>query len=243
MGVQRWQPKLPALFQNIPAPVVNKPELQAQAVITEEPAIEAITSDASHAAPPVVEPAQMGEWPELESAVRGCRACELHQSRTQTVFGVGAKQADCMIIGETPGADEDRQGEPFVGKAGQLLNAMIQAIGLSREQVFIANILKCRPPGNRNPSKEEVAACSDFLDQQITLVKPKVILSVGRISAQNLLKTDVAVGKLRGLNTLPGHDIPLVVTYHPAYLLRTPSQKRAAWADMKLLRSLLVSAE
>jgi uracil-DNA glycosylase len=181
------------------------------------------------------------EWLTLAETVKGCQQCGLCQSRTQTVFGVGDRQADCMVIGEAPGVDEDRQGEPFVGKAGKLLNEMLKAIGLSREQVFIANILKCRPPNNRDPVKQEVASCEKYLQQQIALIQPKVILSVGRISAQNLLKKDVSVGKLRGLNSFPKLNIPVVVTYHPAYLLRTPAQKRAAWSDLKLLQQLLIN--
>ena len=180
-------------------------------------------------------------WHVLRDKVENCSVCADLQQRTQTVFGVGDVNADCMIIGEAPGADEDRQGEPFVGKAGLLLNDMIKAIGLSREAVFIANILKCRPPSNRDPKKEEVSACFKYLFEQIDLVKPKVILSVGRISAQNLLQTQTPVGRLRGLNRLPDGEIPVVVTYHPAYLLRTPSQKKAAWEDLKLLRKILSS--
>jgi len=175
-------------------------------------------------------------WDQLGQRVASCRACGLWEGRTQTVFGVGARDADLMVIGEAPGADEDRQGEPFVGRAGQLLNAMLQAAGLSREQVYIANILKCRPPGNRDPRPEEVTKCEPFLRRQIELVNPRVILSVGRISAQNLLRTDLAVGKLRGqVHVYPGSDVPVVVTYHPAYLLRSPEQKANAWQDLLLV--------
>ncbi|MEY4932391.1 MAG: hypothetical protein RLZZ403_711 [Pseudomonadota bacterium] len=173
------------------------------------------------------------DWTALEAAVRGCTRCGLNQSRTQTVFGVGDRVAQWMVIGEAPGADEDREGEPFVGRAGQLLTSMLQAMGLRREQVFIANILKCRPPGNRDPSPEEVAHCMPYLQQQIELVNPRLILCVGRIAAQNLLKTDTPIGKLRGqLHRLPGTERPVVVTYHPAYLLRSPGEKRKAWADL-----------
>lgn len=175
------------------------------------------------------------DWTGLRAEVKDCRKCPLHQGRTQTVFGVGDETADWMVIGEAPGAEEDRQGEPFVGRAGKLLTAMLQAIGLKREQVFIANILKCRPPNNRDPAPEEVAACEDYLHRQIALVRPKIILAVGRIAAQNLLKVDTPIGKMRGRRyeyADPG--IPVVVTYHPAYLLRSPREKRKAWEDLQM---------
>ena len=175
--------------------------------------------------------------PELEALrqqVAVCQNCELHQTRTQTVFGVGNPNADWLIIGEAPGADEDIQGEPFVGRAGKLLNNMLLAIGLQREQVFIANILKCRPPNNRDPRPEEVVACESYLRQQIDLIKPKMILAVGRIAAQNLLKVDTPIGKMRGKQyEFPDSDLPVFVTYHPAYLLRSPREKRKVWEDLK----------
>ena len=174
-------------------------------------------------------------WDELQRQVAACTKCELHQGRTQTVFGVGDTQASWLIIGEAPGAEEDRSGEPFVGRAGQLLNAMLRAIGLSREQVYIANILKCRPPRNRDPRPEEVACCEPYLQRQIELIKPTIILAVGRIAAQNLLKTDTPIGRMRGRLYYYGESsIPVVVTYHPAYLLRSPSEKRKAWQDLNL---------
>ena len=180
------------------------------------------------------------DWSVLSEAVSVCTACELHRSRTHTVFGTGDVHAQWMVIGEAPGADEDRQGEPFVGRAGRLLNAMLQAIGLRREQVYIANILKCRPPNNRDPRPEEVDCCEPFLHRQIQLVAPRVILAVGRIAAQNLLKTVTPIGRLRGQrHHLPGSQIPVVVTYHPAYLLRSPQQKRRAWEDLCLARSVV----
>jgi DNA polymerase len=157
----------------------------------------------------------------------------LHESRTQTVFGVGNQNADWLIIGEAPGAEEDRRGEPFVGRAGKLLDEMLRAAGQSREQVFIANVLKCRPPNNRDPAADEAAACRSYLERQIELLKPKIILAVGRIAAQQLLHTDTPVGRLRGRVHHLG-DIPLVVTYHPAYLLRSPTQKRKSWQDLCL---------
>ena len=176
-------------------------------------------------------------WEELRECVAGCTRCELSQSRTNTVFGVGNTDADWMIIGEAPGAEEDRQGEPFVGRAGKLLDQMLLAIGQSRESVFIANILKCRPPNNRDPKPDEAAACREYLEQQIALIRPKIILAVGRIAAQNLLGTDDPVGRMRGRpHDLDG--IPLVVTYHPAYLLRSPSQKRKSWSDLCLATRL-----
>ena len=183
--------------------------------------------------PSAAEAAPAGNWDELRECVAGCTRCELSRSRTNTVFGVGSPDADWMIIGEAPGAEEDRQGEPFVGRAGKLLDQMLFAIGQSRESVFIANILKCRPPNNRDPRPEEAAACRAYLQQQIDLVRPRIILAVGRIAAQNLLGTDDPVGRMRGRpHDLDG--IPLVVTYHPAYLLRSPSQKRKAWEDLLL---------
>ena len=183
------------------------------------------------------------DWSALTDAVRDCTACGLRATCTQTVFGVGDRNADWMVIGEAPGADEDRQGEPFVGRAGQLLNSMLGAVGLQREQVYIANILKCRPPKNRDPKPDEAECCRPFLARQIALVKPRLILAVGRIAAQNLLNTDVTIGKLRGQLHHLG-EIPVVVTYHPAYLLRSPKEKRKAWDDLKLaLRTLRASQQ
>jgi len=174
------------------------------------------------------------DWGALEAEVAACTRCALAATRTRTVFGVGDRAARWFVVGEAPGADEDRQGEPFVGRAGQLLNSMLRAIGLPREQVFIANVLKCRPPGNRDPSPEEVRCCMPFLHRQIALVDPAIILCVGRIAAQNLLATDTPIGKLRGgVHALPPFRAPVVVTYHPAYLLRSPGEKQKAWDDLK----------
>jgi DNA polymerase len=179
-------------------------------------------------------PIEHMNWEALEDAVRGCTRCPLHATRTQGVFGVGNRNAQWMIIGEAPGAEEDRQGEPFVGRAGQLLYTMLKAVGLSREQVFIANILKSRPPGNRDPRPEETRACLPYLYRQIELVDPALILCVGRIAAQTLLETDQPIGKLRGtLHRIAGNR-PMIVTYHPAYLLRSPAEKRKSWADLLL---------
>jgi DNA polymerase len=180
-------------------------------------------------------------WDVLRATVAACTRCALHESRTQTVFGVGNPDADWMIIGEAPGAEEDRRGEPFVGRAGKLLDEMLLAVGQRRERVFIANILKCRPPNNRDPNQDEAAACRPYLERQIELVGPRIILAVGRIAAQQLLQTDAPVGRLRGkVHQLGG--IPLVVTYHPAYLLRSPSQKRKAWDDLCMAAGVMAEA-
>ena len=179
------------------------------------------------------------DWPELRARVAACTRCALCNTRTQTVFGVGSETADWLIVGEAPGAEEDRQGEPFVGRAGQLLNSMLRAIGLAREQVYIANVLKCRPPGNRDPSASEAAECLPYLEQQIALLKPKIMLAVGRIASQNLLRTEVTLGRLRQqVHRFGLSQVPLVVTYHPAYLLRTPADKRKAWEDLKFAREV-----
>lgn len=179
-------------------------------------------------------------WGALRDAVRTCTRCALHRTRTQTVFGVGNESARWMIVGEAPGGEEDRQGEPFVGPAGQLLNEMLRAVGLERSDVFIANILKCRPPDNRDPKLEEIAACANHLAAQMRLLSPKLILAVGRIAAQSLLQQIVPVGRLRGRAHAYGPGaVPLVVTYHPAYLLRSPGEKRKVWDDLRLARSLV----
>lgn len=186
---------------------------------------------------------QVLDWDALRARVAGCTRCSLHKSRTQTVFGVGNPHADWMIIGEAPGQEEDRRGEPFVGRAGKLLDEMLRAVGLERKSVFIANILKCRPPNNRDPSAEEAASCRSYLDRQISLVAPKIILAVGKVAAHHLLQSDAPVGRLRGRkHALGDRQIPLVVTYHPAYLLRSPTQKRKAWQDLCLARQLLEEA-
>lgn len=172
-------------------------------------------------------------WTDLQAEVADCKKCALCETRTQTVFGTGNKAADWMIIGEAPGQHEDEQGKPFVGKAGLLLTEMLRAAGLDREEVFITNILKCRPPGNRDPKPDEAKSCSGYLRQQQALVKPKIILAVGRIAAQTLLNTDAPLTKLRGKVHKLG-DTPMVVVYHPAYLLRSLLEKRKAWQDLQL---------
>ncbi len=224
MGIPVWVPRgetasasaTPAGVEAAPAPQADEPAAAADGVAALD-------------------------WPALERAVASCEACaELVANRSRTVFGVGDRAADWMIIGEAPGVEEDRQGEPFVGRAGWLLNAMLQAVGLARERVFIANILKCRPPKNRDPRPEEAAACEPFLERQITLVGPRVILAVGRVAAQNLLKTDAGLGRLRGrVHRYGPLGTPLVVTYHPAYLLRSPLDKRKAWEDLCLARRIV----
>ncbi len=180
------------------------------------------------------------DWSALQQRVASCTACELHQGRTQAVFGVGNPQAEVMIIGEAPGAEEDRQGEPFVGRAGKLLNSMLFSIGLQRQEVYIANILKCRPPNNRNPGAEEVLCCENYLRRQVELIQPRIILAVGGVAAKNLLKSDKRIGELRGKQFEFGDTgIPLVATYHPAYLLRSPKEKRKVWDDLKFVKTLL----
>jgi len=181
------------------------------------------------------------DWPALRAAVAGCTACKLCERRTNTVFGVGSERARWMVVGEAPGEQEDLRGEPFVGKAGRLLDNMLAALGLTRgdaepeRQVFIANTLKCRPPGNRNPEPEELARCEPFLIRQVELVQPKVILAMGRFAVQSLLRSSEPIGRLRG-RVHSYHGVPLIVTYHPAYLLRNLEDKAKAWDDLCLAR-------
>ncbi len=190
----------------------------------------------------VTPPPKLDSWDNITHSIHQCEACELSQNCTRKVPGIGNQQAEVMIIGEGPGHEEDLKGEPFVGRSGQLLDKMLLAIGLSRAEVFITNIVKCRPPNNRDPHANEVKACEVFLKAQIKQISPRVILSVGRISAHHLLNSTSAVGKLIGqAHKLPGSDIPLKVTYHPAYLLRNPSAKSIAWQDMKILHQMLGS--
>jgi len=172
------------------------------------------------------------DWAQLKAKVAGCTDCKLRTGCTQTVFGVGDEKAQWMLVGEAPGSEEDRLGEPFVGQAGKLLDNMLAAISLERgRNVYIANVLKCRPPGNRNPEPEEVAKCSPHLLRQIALVQPRLILAMGRFAAQTLLGTDATIASLRGrLHQFAG--VPLIVTYHPAYLLRNLPDKSKAWADL-----------
>ena len=187
------------------------------------------------------------DWAALRAAVAGCQACSLSQSRTHTVFGVGHIEADWMIVGEAPGEQEDKRGEPFVGRAGELLDRMLEAVGLTRaeapaaQQVFIANVLKCRPPANRNPLPQEVAQCEPYLLRQMALVQPRVVLAMGRFAVQSLLKSSEPLGKLRGrVHQVQG--VPVIVTYHPAYLLRSPADKALAWDDLCLAREVLMQS-
>lgn len=176
----------------------------------------------------------------IAAEVAACQQCDLHQTRTNTVPGCGNARADYLFVGEAPGRDEDLQGEPFVGRAGKLLDSMIAALGLRRADVFIANVLKCRPPDNRDPLPGEVAQCEAYLHRQLALIQPKVIVALGRVSAQALLKTDTAIGKLRGgAHHYGPANIPLVVTYHPAYLLRSPEQKGKSWDDLWLAKGIV----
>ncbi len=225
LGIDLWIPKAaPAVPQ---APTAVPPAPPAQAAVLPAPTVAAGL-----------------DWDALAACVRDCTRCGLHRDRTQTVFGVGDRTARWMVIGEAPGAEEDRSGEPFVGAAGQLLNAMLAAIDLPRETVFIANILKCRPPDNRDPKPEEVAECLPYLHRQVELVRPRIILAFGRVAAQNLLGTETALGKLRGsVHRFGALNTPVVVTYHPAYLLRSPGEKRKAWEDLKFARRVFAESD
>lgn len=183
---------------------------------------------------------ELNSWELLEKCIRACTLCSLHKTKTKTVFGVGNRHAKIMFIGEAPGANEDLQGEPFVGKAGMLLNEMLHAISLNRSDVYITNILKCRPPNNREPLPEEVKLCTPCLKKEIELVNPKIIVAVGRVAAHFLLNTDEAMTKLRGKEFSYGaRHIPLIVTYHPAYLLRSPREKSKAYADFLAIQAKL----
>lgn len=202
-------------------------------------------NESAVAAAPAAQVMSMG-WTELAEVVRGCTRCGLRAGCTQTVFGVGPTDARLLVVGEGPGADEDRLGEPFVGRAGKLLDEMLFAIGHARvpkpgqQGVYIANVVKCRPPKNRDPQPDESAACRPYLERQIALLKPRAILAVGRIAAQLLLGTSTPIGKLRGeVHQYGDAAIPMLVTYHPAYLLRSPREKRKVWADLCALRTLL----
>lgn len=225
MGIDVWvsrQSAGPSPEANVPASAAVEPEPVGGTALAAS-----VEVSAEH-------PVSGLDWNALEHRVAHCRLCDLSETRTQTVFGVGNRQAQWMVIGEAPGADEDRQGEPFVGRAGRLLNNMLVAVGLKREAVYIANILKCRPPGNRDPRPEEARACRPYLTRQIELIGPRLILVLGRVAAHDLLDTKTPLGKLRG--SVYRHqqtDVPMVVTYHPAYLLRNPADKAKAWEDLK----------
>ena len=176
----------------------------------------------------------------LYKEVSKCTKCALHETRTKTVFGAGNANADLMFVGEAPGADEDIQGIPFVGRAGQLLTKMIQAINFERDQVYIANVIKCRPPGNRNPEPDEIASCEPFLFQQIDAVRPRVIVALGSFAAKTLLRTEESISRLRG-RAYDFRGAKLIPTFHPSFLLRSPDRKRDAWEDLKRARALLTA--
>jgi len=229
MGVQTWALRGTAEAGGDSGSVLDRAD--SHAAVTESAADAASNDDAADVA--------ALDWDALEKRVAACSRCALHKGRTQTVFGTGNKQAKWLIVGEAPGADEDAQGEPFVGRAGQLLNAMIRAVGAEREQLYIANIVKCRPPSNRNPRADEAVCCAAFLNRQIELLQPSLILAVGRVAANNLLGNEKTLGSMRGqVYEFSAARIPLVVTYHPAYLLRKPSDKAKAWQDLQLAMSV-----
>ncbi|WP_028604515.1 uracil-DNA glycosylase [Ottowia thiooxydans] len=280
MGVRVWAPKVvqqpaqaeaDAVRAVEPTPVASPapvrapiPEQQPTRPIRQESAAppqarQAPTTPPAPATPPPrpsvsSEGIERMDWPQLEATVAACRACGLCEGRTQTVFGVGSQHAEWMVVGEAPGENEDRQGEPFVGQAGKLLDNMLAAINLSRqagnssddlsdkpapkqggskESVYIANVLKCRPPGNRNPQPEEIAQCEPYLRRQVALVRPKIILAMGRFAVHSLLQSSEPIGRLRG-RVHQYQGVPVIVTYHPAYLLRSLSEKAKAWEDLSL---------
>ena len=229
LGIDVWIPR-----------VVPVGDLHTDASFAEEPDSMAAHEEGEMAADgaspvPLVqdELPSVDSWETLQAEVAACTRCGLCETRTQTVFGTGNKRADWMVIGEAPGQHEDQQGLPFVGNAGLLLTEMLRAIGLNREDVFITNILKCRPPNNRDPKPEEAESCHGFLQRQFALIQPKIILAIGRISAQTLLKTDAPLSRLRG-KPHAFNNTPVIVVYHPAYLLRSPTEKRKAWQDLQL---------
>jgi len=248
MGIRLWRERGE---ETVPAetPQAAAPETERKPAPPLEELLGTSTAPASAGvAPPEKKAGSMNEtrsfpldsWDQLHEGIEACRNCALGDSCTRKVPGKGNHEASLMIIGEAPGAQEDRQGMPFVGRAGQLLDRMLKAIDLKTEDVYITNILKCRPPNNRDPLPSEVMACQPFLQAQIRLLQPRVILSVGRVSAQNLLGQNTALGRLRQQqHHLPGSDIPLLVTYHPAYLLRNPVEKAKVWQDLKRLKHSL----
>ncbi|MGB1581102.1 MAG: uracil-DNA glycosylase [Nevskiales bacterium] len=254
MGIMVWRQRQPGNAQ----PMAESPEAEAEVPAPQALIDAALDKAISEPTPAILTQAQevatkapnaavaSMEWPQLEASVKACTACGLCADRTQAVFGVGVQDADLLIVGEGPGAEEDKQGFPFVGPAGQLLDKMLAAINFARrpsaeqQGAYIANIVKCRPPQNRDPLPEEAAACRGYLERQVALVKPRLILAVGRVAAQNLLQTEAPLGRLRG--TVHRHETSntaVMVTYHPAYLLRSPGEKRKAWEDLKQARALL----
>jgi uracil-DNA glycosylase family 4 len=246
LGVDVWKSRA----RRPPAPQASDPDEAAEPI--ESAVVPAAAATVAATAPVVAAPVvaapgiralDEAAWQALRAQVSVCTRCELSKTRTQTVFGVGNPRAEIMVIGEAPGADEDRQGEPFVGRAGQLLNSMLRAIGHPRETVYIANVLKCRPPGNREPRPAEAACCLPYLQQQLDLIQPRLLVALGRVAAQNLLATDTPLARLRGqLHRFGARATPLIVTYHPAYLLRSPTEKRKSWVDLKFIRAELARA-
>ncbi len=224
MGLETWVRRTPVTA------------VAAPAAVAAPIAVAAPTADA----PALIAGREAGyDWEALRARVAACTRCGLSATRTQTVFGTGNLQAQWLVVGEAPGAEEDLRGEPFVGRAGHLLNSMLRAVGLTREQVYIANVLKCRPPQNRDPQAGETAECTPFLERQIALLKPKIMLVVGRIAAQNLLQTSLSLARLRQqVHVYGAAQVPLIVTYHPAYLLRSPADKRKSWEDLKFAREV-----
>lgn len=258
MGVRVWAPRAEVAAVDVAPPTVPEqsapvapPPVETLSPTTSAPRTAPKPAPVAPAVAPVAPPAQPAaaerlrpagvaqmDWPALQAAVAGCEACGLCKTRRNTVFGVGDTKTDWMIVGEAPGENEDLQGEPFVGAAGQLLDNMLRAVGRSRsgegaKGAYIANVLKCRPPANRNPQPQEVAQCEPYLARQVALVKPKIIVAMGRFAVQSLLRTEEPIGRLRGrVHRYEG--VPVIVTYHPAYLLRTPADKAKAWEDLCL---------
>lgn len=233
MGIQMWQPRRTQQMSHAGHGATQAVRADVTAVDAAGVKTQVHAAEISRASPETM------DWQALEHTVSECTRCSLHEGRTQAVFGVGDRNADWMFVGEAPGAQEDRKGVPFVGRAGQLLTLMLFALRLQREQVYIANVLKCRPPDNRDPMGEEVARCEPYLHRQVQLISPKIIVALGRFAAQSLLKTTQSIGKLRGRQFTYGDGIPLIVSYHPAYLLRNPLDKRKAWADLCLAQSVM----
>ena len=246
MGVRVWAPRDDAPARQAAEPAQTDRAAAAAPTVAVRQRAEASLQVVVQASPPPADLPQVSlpdgvdqmDWATLQATVASCRACGLCESRKNTVFGAGDTQADWMVVGEAPGENEDRQGEPFVGAAGQLLDNMLRAVGRSRsgagdQGAYIANVLKCRPPANRNPLPAEVTQCEPYLARQVALLQPRLILAMGRFAVQALLKTNEPIGKLRG-QVHQYQGVPVIVTYHPAYLLRTPTDKAKAWADLCL---------
>lgn len=227
MGVQLWESRVSSAIVEVPEPVYTV-TVEPEVTLTAEP----VPLETALENKPVKRLEL--DWAGFNAAVESCQQCGLYENRIFAVPGNGDPDARLMLVGEAPGADEDRQGEPFVGHAGQLLNEMLRAMGYQRKQVYVTNLVKCRPPNNRDPEEDELLACEPFLQQQIESVQPSLIIALGRFAAQRLLNTQAKIGELRGsLHRCAGSDIPVLVTYHPAYLLRKPSEKRKSWQDLQ----------